>query len=94
MNSIPPSIVILSFVFVVIPALVAIYLRWFCYQYLRGLNHDLSRLLNLLDSSIISDRLSGVITKLHYRYAAVSLKTDRDNTIALVEVVYAEQRIH
>jgi uncharacterized coiled-coil DUF342 family protein len=92
MNSIPPSIVILSFVFVVIPALVAVYLRWFCYQYLRGLNHDLSRLLDLLDGSI-SDRLSGIITKLHHRYAAVSLKTDWVNTIALVEVIYAEQRI-
>jgi methyl-accepting chemotaxis protein len=92
MNSIPPSIVILSFVFVVIPALVAVYLRWFCYQYLRGLNHDLSRLLDLLDGSI-SDRLSGIITKLHHRYEAVSPKTDRVNTIALVEVVYAEQRI-
>ncbi len=93
MNSIPPSIVILSFIFVVIPALVAVYLRWFCYRYLRGLNQDLSRLLDLLDTSNISDRLSGIITKLHHRYAAVSLKTDRVNTIALVEVVYAEQRI-
>jgi methyl-accepting chemotaxis protein len=90
MNSIPPSIVILSFVFVGIPALVAVYLRWSCSRYLHGLNQDLSR---LLDTSNISDRLSGIITKLHHRYAAVSLKTDRVNTIALVEVVYAEQHI-
>jgi ABC-type transporter Mla subunit MlaD len=86
------SIFVLSFIFVVIPALFAVYLRWSCYQYLLGLNHDLSRLLDLLDGNI-SDRLSGIITKLHHRYAAVSLKTDRVNTIALVEVVYAEQRI-
>jgi methyl-accepting chemotaxis protein len=92
MNSIPPSIIILSFIFVVIPALIAVCLRWLCYRYLRELNHDLSRLLELLDGNI-SDRLSGIITKLHHRYAAVSLKTDRVNTIALVEVVYAEQRI-
>ncbi len=93
MNSIPPSIIILSVVFVVIPALVAVYLRWFCYQYLRGLNHDLSRWLAPVDKTVISDRLSGIITKLHHRYTDVSLKTDRVNTIALVEVVYAEQRI-
>jgi methyl-accepting chemotaxis protein len=93
MNSIPPSIIILSFVFVVIPALVAVCLRWLCYQHLCGLNHDLSRLLNLVDRTMISDRLSGIIAKLHHRYAEVSLKTDRVNTIALVEVVYAEQRI-
>jgi hypothetical protein len=90
MNSIPPSIIILSFIFVGIPGLVAVYLRWSCSRYLHGLNQDLSR---LLDTSNISDRLSGIITKLHHRYAAVSLKTDRVNTIALVEVVYAEQHI-
>ncbi len=93
MNSIPTSIIVLSIIFVGIPAFIAVYLRWFCYRYLRGLNHDLSRLLDLLDTSIVSDRLSGIINKLHHRYAAVSLKTDRVNTIALVEVVYAEQRI-
>jgi uncharacterized coiled-coil DUF342 family protein len=93
MNSIPPSIIILSVIIVGIPALVAICLRWSCYQYLCGLNRDLSRLLDLSDTSIISDRLSGIISKLHHRYAAVSLKTDRVNTIALVEVVYAKQRI-
>ncbi len=92
MNSIL-SIIILSVVFVGIPALIAVCLRWLCYQYLRGLNHDLSRWLDLVDRAIISDRLSGIITKLHHRYAQVSLKTDRVNTIALVEVVYAKQRI-
>jgi methyl-accepting chemotaxis protein len=91
MNSIPLSIIILSIVCVVIPAFIAVYLRWLCYQHLHVLNRDLSRLLN---TNIISDRLSGTITRLHHRYAAVSLKTDRVNTIALVEVVYAEQRIH
>jgi methyl-accepting chemotaxis protein len=93
MNSIPPSIIILSVVFVGIPTLIAVYLRGLCYRYLHELNQDLSRLLNLLDTNIVSDRLSGIITKLHQRYGAVSLKTDRVNTVALVEVVYAEQRI-
>jgi hypothetical protein len=93
MNSIPPSIVILSFIFVGIPALVAVYLRWFCYRYLRGLNHDLYRLLDSVDKSVISERLSGIIAKLHHRYTAVSLKTDQVNTVALVDVVYAEQHI-
>jgi hypothetical protein len=84
------SILLIITIIIVFPTLVALYLRWFCYQYLRGLNDDLSP---LLDTSIISDRLSGIITKLRYRYSEVSLRTDRVNTIALVEVVYAEQRI-
>jgi methyl-accepting chemotaxis protein len=84
------SILLIVTIVVVFPTLIALCLRWFCYQYLRGLNDDLSP---LLDTSIISDRLSGIITKLRYRYSEVSLKTDRVNTIALVEVVYAEQRI-
>jgi hypothetical protein len=92
MNSIPQSILVSSFIFVVIPFFIAVYLRWFCYQYLRGLNQDLSRSVSV-NGTIISKRLSGVIKKLRDRYMEVSLKTDRVNTMALVEVVYSEQSL-
>jgi methyl-accepting chemotaxis protein len=93
MNSIPSSIIFASLIFVVIPGLIAVFLRWSCYQYLSRLNNDLSRLLDRIDRTMLSDRLTGIMNHLHRRYEEVSLKTDRVNTIALVEVVYAEQRI-
>jgi methyl-accepting chemotaxis protein len=90
MNSIPPSIFVLSFIFVGIPALTAAYLRLRCYKYLSTINHDLSILLN---QKVGSERLNRIMNNLHDQYSKVSLRTDRVNTIALVEVFYAEQFI-
>jgi hypothetical protein len=93
MNPIPSSLIVACWIFIGAPALIAVFLRLSGYWYLSRLNNDLSCLLNRVDRSILSDRLAGIMTHLHRRYEEVSLKTDRVNTIALVEVVYAEQRI-
>ncbi len=88
---IPLETKIAILVLVILPAIAVIFLRLILHKRLQKINHLIYRLLSGSDAEGIQPP---IVERLRERYKKASKKLEHVNTIALIDSIYKEERVH
>ena len=86
----PPYLLFIAIVFVVLPTLFAILLRYFLYRHLQYLGTRVRRLL----SGVRQEQQPIIVENLEHRFQQASVRLEQINTAALIEGSYSQEQFN
>lgn len=84
------SLMMITFVIIVLPSIITILFRWALYQYLQNLAKEVQRLIHNKSRGLQETK---IIATLERRFQRASSQLDQVNTAALIDQVYSQEKI-
>lgn len=85
----PPYLIFLTAVFVIIPTIASLFIRFSIYRHLNNLANKITRLLRIGDSRGIQPK---IVDELEIRYKIATSQLEQVNTGALIDGIYSQEK--
>ena len=90
MDIFSPYWIVPTITFIIIPTLIAVFIRYCLYHHILGSANKVSRLLSLGNNT---GRQLTIVNKLETRFRQASQKLEKVNTMALIDGLYSQERL-